>query len=140
MNQAIRIAMQAPKAPFGAVLVERRSGKIIACGYNRSEENPVYHGEIVAINNCAANHPEMEWSGLDLYSTAEPCPMCQSAIEWAGISNVYFGTSSDYLKSCGWKQIDIPAQEVADRTPFRKTNITGGILEQRCNVLFLAAR
>ena len=30
--------------------------------------------------------------GCDLYVTGAPCPMCMSAIYWARIDRVYFGT------------------------------------------------
>ena len=40
----------------------------------------------------------------------------------------------------GWRQIDIRAEEVARRTPFRNTRVIGGILEQECNALFEAAQ
>jgi tRNA(adenine34) deaminase len=53
---------------------------------------------------------------LDLYTTAEPCAMCQSAVEWAGIPIVYYGTSIPYLRKLGWHQIDIRAEEVVRRT------------------------
>jgi len=52
---------------------------------------------------------------------------------------VVFGSSIPYLKSLHWSQIDIRAEEVAKRTPFRKCAIIGGILENECNALFRAA-
>ncbi len=140
MRQAIAIGRQVSKFPFGAVIIRRKTGEIIAEGVNRSRENPIVHGEIDAINHCAARHPKIDWSELDLYTTAEPCPMCQAAIEWVGISTVYYGTSIPYLQSRGWRQIDIRADEVARRTPFRRTKVIGGILESECNALFDAAR
>ena len=140
MWEAIAISRQGSVYPFGAVIVLTTTGKIIAKGMNRSPENPVLHGEIDAINNCSTEYPQIDWSKLDLYSTAEPCPMCQAAIEWAGISTVYYGTSIPYLQSRGWRQIDIRADEVAHRTPFRQTKVIGGILESECNALFDAAR
>ena len=136
MRQAIKMARKAPNFPFGAVIVRRTTGDIIAKGVNRSFENPIFHGEIVAINSCAAINSQIDWSELDLYTTAEPCPMCQSAIEWAGISTIYYGTSIPYLKSLGWWQIDIRAEEVTRHTPFRQTKVIGGILELECNALF----
>jgi tRNA(adenine34) deaminase len=39
-----------------------------------------------------------------------------------------------------WRQIDIRAEKVARRTPFRNTRVIGGILEQECNALFEAAQ
>lgn len=139
MWQAIEIAGKSPDFPFGAVIVRRTTGDIIAKGFNRSSENPIFHGEIDAINSCAVANSQTDWSELDLYTTAEPCPMCQSAIEWTGISTIYYGTSIPYLKNLGWWQIDIRAEEVARRTPFRQTKIIGGILELECNALFEAA-
>ena len=65
--------------------------------------------------------------------------MCQSAIEWAGIPTVYYGTSIPHLQHLGWKQIEIRAAEVARRTPFRQTSVIGGILAEECNDLFEAA-
>ena len=139
MRQAIAMAQKVPKFPFGAVIIRRITGELIAKGFNRSSENPTFHGEIDAINRCASAHSQIDWTELDLYTTAEPCPMCQSAIEWAGITTVYYGSSIPYLQSHGWRQIDIRAEEVARRTPFRQTNVIGGILEFECNTLFEAA-
>jgi len=139
MRRAIGMAKKVPRFPFGVVIVRRATGEIVAEGFNRSSENPTFHGEIDAINRCAATRRSIDWTALDLYTTAEPCPMCQSAIEWAGISTVYYGTSIPSLQSHGWSQIDIRAEEVARRTPFRQTKVIGGILEDECNVLFDAA-
>jgi tRNA(adenine34) deaminase len=38
----------------------------------------------------------------------------------------------------GWQQIDIRAEEVARRTPFRQSRVIGGILAEECNALFEA--
>ena len=61
-------------------------------------------------------------------------------IAWAGISAVYYGTSIRHLQDRGWNQIDIRADEVARRTPFRRISVVGGILESECDALFAAAR
>ncbi|MDR4485489.1 MAG: nucleoside deaminase, partial [Nitrospirales bacterium] len=136
MRLAIAMAHKVPRYPFGAVIVRRATGEVLAKGYNRSSRNPIIHGEIDVINRCAAKHALVDWTTLDLYTTAEPCTMCQSAIEWAGIATVYFGTSIPFLQQLGFRQIDIRAEEVARRTPFRNTKVIGGILEQECNALF----
>jgi tRNA(Arg) A34 adenosine deaminase TadA len=138
MRLAIEQARKVPDLPFGAVIVDGTSGEVVARGYNRSKECPTFHGEIDAINRCAAEHPGIDWSKLALYTTAEPCPMCQGAIEWAGIALTVYGTSIPFLVSLGWWQTDIRADEVIRRTPFRKTAIIGGVLEAECNALFQA--
>lgn len=136
MRRAIELALEVPQFPFGAILVKRATGEIIAEGFNQSGLNPTFHGEMVAINRCAELQKPTDWTELDLYTTAEPCPMCQSAIQWAGIAYVYYGTSIPYLKEHKWWQINIRASEVIAQTNFRKTIIVGGILEAECNALF----
>jgi len=42
------------------------------------------------------------------------------------------------LQGLGWWQIDIRAEEVVRRTPFRRSTVLGGILEAECNALFEA--
>ena len=136
MRRAIALALEVPEFPFGAVIVKRATGEIIAEGFNQSAHNPTFHGEMVAINRCAELHQPADWGEFDLYTTAEPCPMCQSAIEWAGIACVYYGTSMPYLQKHNWRQIDIRASEVIAKTAFRNSRIVGGILETECNALF----
>ena len=140
MRRAIEIAQRNPASPFGAVLVDTDTWQVVAEGINRSHLSPVRHGEIDAIENCAQQFPHVDWSRLWLYTTAEPCCMCQGAILWAGISRVVYGTSIQTLKSSGWRQIDIPASEVADRTPDTACEIIGGVLEDECDSLFRRAR
>ena len=136
MRRAITLALNAPDLPFGAVIVNRATGKIVAEGYNQSALNPAFHGEMVAINRCAELHHPADWSGFDLYTTAEPCPMCQSAIIWTGIACVYYGTSIPYLQGHNWRQINIRASAVLAQSAFSNSRIVGGILEAECNALF----
>jgi tRNA(Arg) A34 adenosine deaminase TadA len=136
MKRAILLAKRSRKYPFGAVIVRRNTGEIVAEGFNQSQTSPTFHAEIDAINRCARTHPLIKWKDLVIYTTAEPCAMCQSAIEWSGISAVYYGSSIPYLQTNGWRQIDIRAEEVARRTPFRETRIFGGFLEEECNLLY----
>jgi hypothetical protein len=51
---------------------------------------------------------------------------------------VVYGTSIPFLQGLGWWQLDIRAEEVVRRTPFRRTAVLGGILEAECNALFEA--
>ncbi len=137
MRRAIRLAGNNPKFPFAAVLVDGRV--VVAEGWNRSVHNPTWHGEMDAINKCAASHPKIDWTGLTLYTTAEPCAMCQGAVAWAGIKRVVFGSSIPFLKSLDVWAIDIRAEELARLAAFRKCAVVGGVLEEECNKLFRAA-
>jgi tRNA(Arg) A34 adenosine deaminase TadA len=140
MRRAVEIAKRNPACPFGAVLVEVGSWEIMAEGLNDSQSNPIRHGEIDAIERCAVEHPHVDWSKLWLYTTAEPCCMCQGAVLWAGIPRVVYGTSIETLKRMGWRQIDIPALEVVRCMPGVACEISGGVLEDECDALFRAAR
>jgi tRNA(Arg) A34 adenosine deaminase TadA len=139
MSQAVALAANVADRPFAAVIVDRATGAVVAQGWNESANNPTRHGEMVAINNWVASAARTDPSGLVLYTTAEPCPMCQGAILWTGIGAVVFGTSIRFLMDMGWEQIDIPAAEVARRAPGCRCVVVGGVMESECNELFLAA-
>jgi tRNA(adenine34) deaminase len=138
MRRAIRLAGNNPKYPFAALLVDQNKN-VVAEGWNRSLHNPTWHGEMDAINKCAASHPKIDWTTLTLYTTAEPCAMCEGAVAWAGIRRVVFGSSIPFLKSLNWWAIDIRAEELARLAKFRECTVVGGVLEQECNNLFHAA-
>lgn len=139
MRRAIELADAVPDFPFAAVVVEQATGEVVAEGWNRSSINPTWHGEIDAINSMVSKGYDWKRTPLALCTTAEPCPMCQGAIHWTGIETVVFGTSIRFLQKLGRKQIDILAEEVAQRTPFSNCKLTGGVLEEQCNSLFVAA-
>lgn len=138
MAEVIRLARPSG-SPFTAALVWRPSGEVIATGINGHEENPILHAEIDAISNHAARVREVDWREIDLYSTAEPCPMCQGAIEFAGIQVVNYGVGIPWLIKQGWWQIDLRAEEVAGRAPDGGARIVGGVLELECQNLFVGA-
>ncbi|HJT28398.1 MAG TPA: nucleoside deaminase [Pyrinomonadaceae bacterium] len=138
MRRAIRLAGNNLKYPFAAVLVDEER-RVVGEGWNRSVHNPTWHGEMDAINKCAAAHPGIDWTRLTLYTTAEPCAMCQGAVAWAGIKRVVFGSSIPFLKSVDVWAIDIRAEELARLAAFRKCAVVGGVLEEDCNKLFRAA-
>jgi tRNA(Arg) A34 adenosine deaminase TadA len=139
MRRAIRLAGNVPKYPFGALLVDQQRGVVVAEGWNRSVHNPTWHGEMDAINKCAASQPKIDWTTLTLYTTAEPCAMCQGAVAWTGIKRVVFGSSIPFLKSLNWWAIDIRAEELSRLAQFRQCTVVGGVLEEECNKLFRAA-
>ena len=136
MRRAIELAGKVFDLPFGAVIVDQDSGKILAEGWNKSSVNPTWHGEIDVINRLAELKHEIDGSRLSLYTTAEPCPMCQGAILWTGIETVVFGTSIRSLQRMGWRQIDILAEEVVRRSPAWKCTLIGGVMEAECDALF----
>jgi tRNA(Arg) A34 adenosine deaminase TadA len=139
MRKAIEAARANSRHPFGAILIDRIDGRVVTEGVNKSDICPTLHGEMDAIRQYSRLHADLDASRLCLYTTAEPCCMCQGAILWAGIRGVVFGTSIDTLTTLGWRQIAIPAAEVVQRAAHARCEIIGGILQDECDHLFREA-
>jgi tRNA(adenine34) deaminase len=122
--------------PFAAVIVNRHTGEIVCEGINRYRESPTFHGEIVAINACAQVTPRVQWSDLALYTTAEPCPMCMSAIVWTRIPEVVYGTSVEDLIKLGVNQFRLDSPTIAAAAPFYSGRIIGGVLRERTDPIY----
>lgn len=90
--------------PFGAVITDSE-GNIIAVASNRVLEthDPTSHAEINAIRKASEILKTHDLSGCTLYATGYPCPMCLSAIIWANIKTVYYGTNLQDAKKIGFR-------------------------------------
>lgn len=123
-------------SPFAASLVHRGEDRLICRGLNRKRHNPILHGEISAILECSRRHPETDWRALTLYTTAEPCPMCKSAIIWTGIPEVVYGASIRDLARLRINQIHLDSPTVAAAAPFYAGRIVGDVLKDRAVALY----
>lgn len=140
MRAAIAMAAQNPVYPFGAVITNASNGALLAKGVNTTYENPTFHGEVVCMNDYVRQHGNKNWANLILYTTGEPCPMCMSALIWAGIQGVVFGSSIDTIKKSGIDAFIFSAKDINKGGDFSKTQILGGILESECDALFINRR
>lgn len=126
--------------PFGASIVHSRTGKVLLRALNavRQEFDPSAHAETRAIRLAAKRMKRISLAGYTLYSTCEPCPMCMSAVLWAGLDRVVYGaTIADANRHCD--QILIPATEVAARAD-RSCIVDGPLLREECYALFTDPR
>jgi len=140
MRLAIEQAQKVPECPFGSVVINIKTQKVVAEGWVRVEKNPIWHGEMTALNNCPDTDSGFNWREVALYTTGESCPMCQSAIVWTKMPLVVYGSSIPFLQTCDFGQIDIRAQTVVDASRYGKCTIIGGVLESECNELFRHAQ
>ncbi|KAK0637028.1 cytidine deaminase-like protein [Bombardia bombarda] len=120
-----------PFAAFGTVIVNHTAnsglGQIVCSGANANSKtgNPTMHGEMAAITNCSAILTDptgpykltaaqaiSAFKDLSLYTNAESCPMCASAIRWAGFREYIYGTTIRTLIEKGWGQIRISSLEL----------------------------
>ena len=107
METAIEEAYEGIKAghggPFGSVIV--KGGKIVGRGHNRVllKHDPTCHGEMEAIRDACKNLNTHDLSDCELYTTAEPCPMCLGGILWSNIKTVYTGCNRHDTDSIGFR-------------------------------------
>jgi tRNA(Arg) A34 adenosine deaminase TadA len=132
---ALSFSTAAP-VPFGAAVVETRTGKLLYRGRNAvmRESDPSAHAETRAVRKACKKLGRPSLAGYTLYSTCEPCPMCMANALWAGVDRVVFGaTIADANEHC--RQIRIAAREVAERSDMR-CEVEGEVLRAECRALF----
>lgn len=85
--------------PFGAVIV--RDGEVVATGVNRvtATNDPTAHAEVSAIRAACASVGDFKLTGCTVYSSCEPCPMCLSALYWAGVARIVYGNTKADAKA-----------------------------------------
>jgi guanine deaminase len=92
--------------PFGACII--RKGRVLAVARNTVlAGDPTSHAEINAIRMAARKLKSYDLSGCTLYSTTEPCPMCFSAIHWAKIDCLIYGTGISDVKKRGFNELTV---------------------------------
>lgn len=90
--------------PFGAVIVDKDNNIIsIASNTVLGTNDPTAHAEINAIRKAGEVLKTHDLSGCKLYATGYPCPMCLSAIIWANIKEVYYGTDLYEAEKIGFR-------------------------------------
>lgn len=102
MEMAINLSIEnidTGGGPFGAVIV--KDGEVVATGANRVVPNndPTAHAEVTAIRNACSKLGTFQLTGCTVYSSCEPCPMCLSALYWAGVSRICYGNTKDDAKA-----------------------------------------
>jgi tRNA(Arg) A34 adenosine deaminase TadA len=81
--------------PFGGVVASPDG--VVGEGPSRVivHQDPTAHAEMEAIRDAARRLGRRSLSGMVLYSTSPPCPMCESAAYWAGIDELIYRESLD---------------------------------------------
>lgn len=95
MKEAIKEAKKcflSEDIPVGCVIVDNKSGKIVARGHNTRNKNNVVtqHAEILAIQKANKRYNDWRLINCTLYSTLEPCEMCLEVIKCCRIRNVIY--------------------------------------------------
>ena len=89
---ATKISILKGNKIFGAAILKKKDLSSVIIGTNNEIINPLYHGEISAINqyfNLNFNK-KIKPTECIFLSTHEPCSLCLSAITWSGFDNFYY--------------------------------------------------
>lgn len=105
--------------PFGAVIV--KDGEVVATGVNRVTANndPTAHAEVSAIREACKKLGSFKLDGCTIYSSCEPCPMCLSALYWAGVKAIIYGNTKEDADAIGFGDKFI--YEEIDRQPSQRS-------------------
>lgn len=111
MNEYMKLAVEQAEygiraghgGPFGCVIV--KDSRVIGKGHNEvvRMNDPTCHGEIMAIREACRTLGTYDLTGCELYTTAEPCPMCRGAILWANIRKVFYGCNISDTEAIGFR-------------------------------------
>lgn len=105
MKEALLLAAETAKEkngdPFGCVIV--KNGKIIVRASNQLHRtnDPTTHAELEAIRQATRGQGSPDLSDCELYTSGEPCPMCEAAINWSKIPVVYMGKTLEEAREAG---------------------------------------
>ena len=85
-----RLAVAAGDQPYGAVLA--KGTEIVGKGPSRvvTNKDPTAHAEMEAIRDAARRLDTRDLTGCVMYSTSEPCRMCETAAYWANVSRMRY--------------------------------------------------
>ena len=121
--------------PFGAVLVDD-SGDVLLAAENSviTQSDVTAHAELNLVRAATRTFDTEKLASCSIYSSAEPCPMCASAIVWANIRRVVFGLGMHKLYEVFGDVGEAPTLKMESRSIFKlapwPVTVLGPILEK----------
>ena len=120
-------ARQKGEIPIGAILL--KGDQVLARDHNRCIElsDPTAHAEILVLRKGGEVLKNYRLDETVMYVTAEPCPMCASAMVHSRISRLVFGT---YEPKFG--AVESKFKLLSGNGVNHRVKIDRGILEREC--------
>ena len=130
MKMALKEAEKANRGgevPVGAVLV--KGNRVLAKDHNRCVElhDPTAHAEILVLRRGGETLKNYRLNDTILYVTAEPCPMCASALIHGRVSRLVFGAPEPKFGSVKSKM-----RLFEDHGFNHHVDVDHGVLEEEC--------
>jgi len=115
------------EVPVGAILV--KGGQVIGKDHNRCIElnDPTAHAEILVLRKGGEVLQNYRLNDTVMYVTAEPCPMCTSAMIHGRISRLVFGTLEPKFGA-----VESKFKLLQSNGLNHKVEVKRGILEREC--------
>ena len=132
VRRAIELAESAIEngnTPFGSLLVVDDAVVRTAENTTLTDDDVAAHPEFKLARWAASELEPAERESCTMYTSTEPCPMCASAIAYAGLGRVVYSVSAESLADVRTEGvIEIPCAEVIDRSD-ASTTVDGPVLE-----------
>jgi len=130
MKMALEQAEQGRESgevPVGAILL--KGHQVLAKDHNRCIElsDPTAHAEILVLRKGGEILRNYRLSGTVMYVTAEPCPMCVSAMVHGRISRLVFGSCEPKFGA-----VESRFRLLNDQGLNHKVKVDQGVLEKEC--------
>jgi tRNA(Arg) A34 adenosine deaminase TadA len=146
MRLAISLARESAAhggGPFGALVVEDASGRVVAPGVNLVVplSCSLAHAETVAISIAqqATGSYDLGSPGLpamQLVTSTEPCAMCLGAIPWSGVKSIACGATGDDAEKVGFDEGAKP-DRWAEALEERGIHVTCGVCREEAAAVLL---
>ena len=119
------------EVPIGAVICDA-SGKIIARGHNlrETQHDATAHAEVVAVRRACSLVQNWRLSGMTIYVTVEPCPMCAGALFMSRISRLVYGVADWRAGAC-----ESMFNVVENPYLVYQMQVRAGVLEDECSAI-----
>ncbi len=131
IHEAISLAREAVEngnTPFGSLLV--LDGEVIQRSRNTTltGDDITAHPELKLARWAARELDAEECAETTMYTSTEPCEMCATAIQYAGLGRVVFSVSTGALADLRGSEAGFTCQELIDAKG-GTTEIKGPVLE-----------
>ena len=133
MERAVELAVENVRdggQPFGAMIV--KNDTIISEGVNELHKtfDISGHAELLAIRRAQEQWQTNNLSGCVVYASGEPCPMCLTAMYFAGIEKVYYCASIEDAADAGLGMSKMIYEDLKKTKSERTLSITQMPLEK----------